>query len=104
MSCLQSYKIKAAPWVVDDEPRFAHREVLVDTCRHFQSGNLILKGQQLHHLDRVSLAPSSAGAQVDDRLDGLCQDQRHALAHCGFSILPLHQVRLLPLSMTHPFA
>ena len=31
-----SYEVAAAPWKITDEPRFAHREVLMDSARHFE--------------------------------------------------------------------
>jgi len=30
------YRIEAAPWVIDDKPRFPHRGLMIDSGRHFQ--------------------------------------------------------------------
>ena len=33
--CGRGYVIRNAPWLIIDSPRFQHREVLVDSARHF---------------------------------------------------------------------
>eukprot|EP00462_Mataza_sp_D1_P024346 CAMPEP_0175131698 /NCGR_PEP_ID=MMETSP0087-20121206/6686_1 /TAXON_ID=136419 /ORGANISM="Unknown Unknown, Strain D1" /LENGTH=395 /DNA_ID=CAMNT_0016414015 /DNA_START=893 /DNA_END=2077 /DNA_ORIENTATION=+ len=37
----QSYSIPSSPWDINDKPRFKHREVLVDSARHFEPAQTI---------------------------------------------------------------